>query len=66
MLSSITGQQSPAVLAAAPESLTAWWADWWESVRDDPRWYRGGLPAILELPRTGPGLDLSPKRARVD
>jgi len=66
MLSSITGLQSPAVLAAAPESLTAWWADWWESVRDDLRWYRGELPAILELPRTGPGLDLSPERARVD
>ncbi len=66
MLSFITEEQSPAVLAAAPESLTAWWADWWESERDDPRWYRGELPAILELPRTGPGLDLSPQRGRVD
>jgi hypothetical protein len=66
MLSFITGHQTPAVLAAAPESLTAWWADWWESERDDPRWYRGDLPAILELPRTGPGLDLSPRRGRVD
>ena len=66
MLSAITGQQSPVVLSAAPESLTAWWADWWETERDDPRWYRGELPAILELPRTGPGLDLRPQRGRVD
>ena len=66
MLAAITGLQSPAVLGAAPESLTAWWADWWAAERDDPRWYRGELPAILELPPSDPGLDLSPQRGRVD
>jgi hypothetical protein len=66
MLSAITGVQSPAVLRSAPESLSAWWADWWATERDDPRWYRGELPALLELPPSEPGLDLSPQRGRVD
>jgi hypothetical protein len=66
MLAAITGAQPPAVLAAAPESLAAWWADWWDVEREDERWYRGPVPEHLQLPEAEPGLRLAPRRGRVD
>jgi hypothetical protein len=66
MLASITGIEPPAVLASAPESLGAWWVDWWAGERDEQRWYRGDLPPHLVLPEDGRRLELSPERGRVD
>jgi hypothetical protein len=66
MLAAITGERPPAVLARAPESLGAWWADWWANERDDERWYRGPLPPHLELPDTGRRPEFEPGRGRVD
>lgn len=66
MLVAITGVEPPPVLAAAPESLAAWWANWWAAEREDPRWSRGPVPEVLQLPDSGPRLDLDPQRGRVD
>lgn len=66
MLAAITMREPPPVLRAAPESLAAWWADWWAAERENPLWYRGPLDPVLELPPSAPGLDLQPGRGRVD
>jgi len=66
MLATITGIQPPPVLASAPGSLAAWWADWWATERTEQRWYRGELPAHLVLPESTPRPDFTPQRGRVD
>lgn len=66
MLAAITGVEPPPVLASAPESLGAWWADWWAAERADERWYRGELPEHLVLPESSPRPDFTPRRGRVD
>ena len=66
MLAAISGNEPPPVLAAAPESLAAWWADWWAREREDDRWYRGPLPEYLILPESASRIDLQPERGRVD
>jgi len=66
MLAPITGQYPPAVLASAPRSQAAWWADWWDSTRDNEGWYRGELDDWLVLPATTNSLDLRPRSGRVD
>jgi hypothetical protein len=66
MLAAITGERPPIVLTRAPDSLGAWWADWWANQRDDERWYRGPLPPHLELPDAGRRPEFEPGRGRVD